>query len=85
MLLRIQVMKSVLFSVERFWTQIFFLPRGVLHRSERIYQSYFWSAGSRITRKSLVAWNKLCQHLIKGHWDLRSSGVEHDSSSTVSI
>lgn len=57
---RVQLIKSVLFAVTNYWLQCFPLPKGVLHNIEAICRSFLWSNSDTVTRKSPVAWEKVC-------------------------
>lgn len=40
---RLQLLSAVLMSVQRYWAQIFNLPKGVIHQIESICRSFLWS------------------------------------------
>ncbi|XP_019253989.1 PREDICTED: uncharacterized protein LOC109232696 [Nicotiana attenuata] len=43
-----------------YWSQLFLIPSKVLKTIEAYCGSYVWSGVNTITRRSLVAWDKLC-------------------------
>ncbi|XP_019224302.1 PREDICTED: uncharacterized protein LOC109205989 [Nicotiana attenuata] len=57
---RVQLVQSVLFGVQAFWAQIFILPAKVIKVVEGICRSYVWSGTNEITKKALMAWDKVC-------------------------
>ncbi|XP_075083648.1 uncharacterized protein LOC142167383 [Nicotiana tabacum] len=57
---RIQLVQSVLFGIQAYWSQLFLIPRKVLKTIEAYCRSYVWSGSNVITRRSLVAWEKMC-------------------------
>ncbi|XP_058782828.1 uncharacterized protein LOC131657447 [Vicia villosa] len=57
---RIQLIKSVLFSISNFWLQCLPIPKAVIGRVEAICRSFLWSGTDTITRKSPVSWQKVC-------------------------
>lgn len=57
---RVQLLKSVLFSIQIFWSQIFLLPKNILLLIERICRTFLWTCGVEVTKKALIAWEKLC-------------------------
>ncbi|XP_060212233.1 uncharacterized protein LOC132639857 [Lycium barbarum] len=57
---RIQLIKSVLFGIQAFWAQLFIFPAKVLKLLEAHYRSYLWSGSGTITKKALVAWERVC-------------------------
>lgn len=62
---RLQLVKAVLLSIQRFWSCIFPIPVGVAKRVEGICRSYLWS-GNIDGKKSLVAWKQVCQSFLRG-------------------
>ncbi|XP_019245984.1 PREDICTED: uncharacterized protein LOC109225688 [Nicotiana attenuata] len=57
---RIQLVQSVLFGIQAYWSQLFLIPSKVLKTIEAYCRSYIWSRVNTITRRSLVAWEKMC-------------------------
>lgn len=57
---RAQLIKAVLASMQACWAQVFILPQKVIKLIESICQSYLWSGSATITRRALVAWEKVC-------------------------
>lgn len=48
---RIQLIKSVLLSIQIYWSQIFVFPKKVIHLIEAIYRKFLWSGGVEVTKK----------------------------------
>nr|XP_016468578.1 PREDICTED: uncharacterized protein LOC107791096 [Nicotiana tabacum] len=57
---RVQLVQSVIFGIQAYWAQLFILPAKVLKMIEALCRSYIWSGTNTITRKALVAWEKIC-------------------------
>nr|XP_016443141.1 PREDICTED: uncharacterized protein LOC107768523 [Nicotiana tabacum] len=57
---RCQLVQSVLFGIQAYWTQLFFLPTKVAKLIEGYCRSYLWSGTYTITKKALVAWSRVC-------------------------
>ncbi|XP_019240555.1 PREDICTED: uncharacterized protein LOC109220547 [Nicotiana attenuata] len=57
---RVHLVQSVLFEVQAFWAQIFILPAKVIKVVEGICRSYVWSGTNAITKRALIAWDKVC-------------------------
>ncbi|XP_019263543.1 PREDICTED: uncharacterized protein LOC109241273 [Nicotiana attenuata] len=57
---RMQLVQSVLFGIQAYWSQLFLIPSKVLKTIEAYCRIYVWSGVNVITRRSLVAWDKLC-------------------------
>lgn len=63
---RIQVIKSVLFSNQIFWAQIFVMPKKVIRCIESICRKFLWFGGVDTSRKALIAWETLCWPKVAG-------------------
>ncbi|XP_049403702.1 uncharacterized protein LOC125867303 [Solanum stenotomum] len=57
---RIQLVQTVIFGIQSYWAQLFLLPTKVVKTIEAYCRSYVWSGVSTITKKALVAWDKIC-------------------------
>ncbi|XP_019234713.1 PREDICTED: uncharacterized protein LOC109215147 [Nicotiana attenuata] len=57
---RSQLIQTVLFGIQAYWSQLFVIPSKVLSTIEAYCRSYLWSGTNTITRKALVAWEKVC-------------------------
>ncbi|XP_060180731.1 uncharacterized protein LOC132610456 [Lycium barbarum] len=57
---RVQLVQSVLFGIQAYWAQIFVLPTKVMKIIEAHCRSYVWSGVNTITKRALVAWDKVC-------------------------
>lgn len=57
---RAQLINSVLFAVSNFWLQCIPLPKEVIKRINAICRSFLWSGGDKLTRKSPIAWKRVC-------------------------
>ncbi|XP_070030103.1 uncharacterized protein [Nicotiana sylvestris] len=57
---RVQLVKSVLFGIQSYCAQLFIIPAKVMKAIEGYCRSYIWSGTNEITKKSLVAWSKIC-------------------------
>ncbi|XP_019224156.1 PREDICTED: uncharacterized protein LOC109205855 [Nicotiana attenuata] len=53
---RIQLVQSVLFGIQAYWSQLFLIPSKVLKTIEAYCRSYVWSGVNVITRRSLASW-----------------------------
>ena len=58
---RLQLIKSVLFGMQSYWAQIFILPNKVVKMLESVCRTYLWTGQGAISKKSLVAWDIICQ------------------------
>ena len=57
---RVQLAKSILFSVQAYWTSLFILPKSIIRMVEQTLRSFIWK-GSELSRGGAkVAWKDLC-------------------------
>ncbi|XP_075080594.1 uncharacterized protein LOC142166077 [Nicotiana tabacum] len=57
---RLQLSKSVLLSIQSFWSQIFPLPKKIRQGIETICKRFLWTGETETKAKALVAWRQLC-------------------------
>ncbi|XP_060216801.1 uncharacterized protein LOC132644239 [Lycium barbarum] len=57
---RIQLIKAMLFGVQAYWAQLFLLPKKVMKLIEAVCRSYLWTGEATISKRALVAWDKVC-------------------------
>ncbi|XP_058750883.1 uncharacterized protein LOC131623906 [Vicia villosa] len=58
---RLQLIKSVSFSIANYWMVCFPIPKNVISKIDALCRSYFWTGKDSISRKSLVAWSLVCK------------------------
>nr|XP_016516148.1 PREDICTED: uncharacterized protein LOC107832785 [Nicotiana tabacum] len=46
--------------IQAYWSQLFIIPVKVLKLIEAYCRSYLWSGANTITKKALVAWERIC-------------------------
>lgn len=57
---RLQLIQSVLISIQTFWSQIFVLPKKVIQMLEVVLRRYLWTGKAVMSREALLAWEKVC-------------------------
>ena len=57
---RAQLFKTVLFGVQAYWAQLFIIPAKIIKLIEGLCRSYLWSGVGYVTKKALIAWDKVC-------------------------
>uniref|UniRef100_M1A0M8 Reverse transcriptase n=1 Tax=Solanum tuberosum TaxID=4113 RepID=M1A0M8_SOLTU len=57
---RVQLVQVVLFGIQSYWAQLFPLPSKVLKTIEAYCRSYVWTGANTISKKALIAWDKIC-------------------------
>lgn len=55
-----QLVRTVIFGIQAYWAQMFVLPAKVMKLIQAYCRSYIWSGMNVITKKALVAWEKMC-------------------------
>jgi len=57
---RVQLINSLLFSIQVFWASLFLLPGQVIKNMEQIMKSFLWSGSDMRTTGAKVAWDQVC-------------------------
>jgi hypothetical protein len=63
---RLQLIKSVLFSIQVYWSSIFILPCSTLRKIESILAAFLWRGTSLTTSGAKVAWHSVCYPMKEG-------------------
>jgi hypothetical protein len=63
---RLQLIKSVLFSIQVYWSAIFILPCATIKKMESILAAFLWKGTTLTTTGAKVAWNAVCYPLHEG-------------------
>lgn len=58
---RVQLIKSVLFFIQTFWSQVFVLPKKIYKQIVATCQKFLWTGETEGSNKALIAWDTLCQ------------------------
>lgn len=53
------MIKSVLFGIQVYWSQIFVLPQRVLKMVQQACMIFLWTSRAETSRQALVAWEKI--------------------------
>ncbi|XP_059302033.1 uncharacterized protein LOC132053962 [Lycium ferocissimum] len=67
---RVQLVQIVLFGFQAFWAQLFVIPAKVPKLIDGYCRSYIWSGANEITKKSLIAWDRVCMPKASGGLNL---------------
>ena len=57
---RLQLIKSILFSLQNFWCRIFLLPKGVMKRICQLCAGFLWRGNEHNARGAKVSWEEIC-------------------------
>jgi hypothetical protein len=57
---RLQLLSSVLYSLQVYWTNIFILPKKVINAIEQKFNRFLWNGKDIEAAKAKVAWNDIC-------------------------
>lgn len=60
---RVQLVQSVLFGVQSYWTQLFLIPSKILKLIDGYCRSFIWSGANVITKKSRVLGKNVLPYL----------------------
>jgi hypothetical protein len=70
---RLQLLSSVLLSLQVFWAKVFILPKRVIRLIEQKLNRFLWS-GRDTKAHATVAWSKVC--VPKKEWGLGIKSIE---------
>lgn len=77
---RIQLVRSVIMSIQSFWSQIFYLPKKVLKLLNVAYCKFIWAGDWKGVKKRLVSWEIMCLPKICGGWNFRDMNYWNKAS-----
>ena len=63
---RLQLIKSVLFSIQVYWSSLFILPCSIIAKIEGILSAFLWKGTSMAHVGAKVAWKSICYPLTEG-------------------
>lgn len=63
---RLQLIRAVLLNVQTYWSQVFLIPKKVLHIIQMACRCFLWSGSAGVTKRALVAWERLCLPKVNG-------------------
>jgi hypothetical protein len=69
---RLQLIQSILFSIQMYWSSIFILPKKVIKAIEHHFNHYLWQGKSTGRGGIRVAWDKVCLPKREGGLGLKS-------------
>ncbi|XP_062143952.1 uncharacterized protein LOC133851525 [Alnus glutinosa] len=72
--MRLQLISSILFSLQVFWARVFILPKKVIRLIEQKFNRFLWS-GKDTKAKAKVAWDKVCFPKSEGGLGLRKLDI----------
>lgn len=61
-----QLKKSVLASVQLYWSSIFIIQKTVLKKIESVLAAFLWTGGDSNRYKAKVAWKEVCKPVEAG-------------------
>ncbi|KAL6551480.1 hypothetical protein OROGR_007634 [Orobanche gracilis] len=63
---RLQLVNSVLYAIQQYWSRIFLFPKKVMRAIEGICRRFLWSGEAGESMKSPIAWDSLCRSKKEG-------------------
>ena len=62
---RLQLIKSVLFAIQSYWSAHFILPKGIVNQLQSIFSRFLWN-GNLVGKKAKVAWGNVTKPIEEG-------------------
>ncbi|GJW24413.1 RNA-directed DNA polymerase, eukaryota, reverse transcriptase zinc-binding domain protein, partial [Tanacetum coccineum] len=69
---RLQLVQSVLSSMQVFWSSVFILPKTIAYDIERIMRDFVWNYGEFKRGKAKVNWDIVCKPKVEGGLGIKS-------------
>ncbi|GKA30765.1 RNA-directed DNA polymerase, eukaryota, reverse transcriptase zinc-binding domain protein [Tanacetum coccineum] len=63
---RLQLIASILSSMQVYWASVFILPKSVIKDIDKLLKGFFWCQGELSKGKAKVAWNQVCKSKEEG-------------------
>ena len=68
---RLQLIKSVLYSIQNFWCRHFILPKGVLKKINQLCLDFFWKRREQPAKGARISWDTICYPKSEGGLGLK--------------
>ncbi|OMO78705.1 reverse transcriptase [Corchorus capsularis] len=72
---RLQLIQSVLFSIQNFWCQSFMLPGAVIKKVNQLCSSFFWKGTSTNAKGARVSWDWISHPKSEGGLSLKNMTI----------
>ncbi|KAJ6978454.1 hypothetical protein NC653_026761 [Populus alba x Populus x berolinensis] len=82
---RLQLIQSVLFSIQVYWSSMFILPCSTIRKIESILASFLWKGSSLSTTGSKVSWSSICYPLQEGGLAIKSLKIWNQAATLKHI
>ena len=69
---RLQLITSVLASIQVFWSSLFILPLNVCEAIDKLFKRFLWNRGESASGKASVAWKDVCKAKSQGGLGIKS-------------
>ncbi|GAB2268310.1 hypothetical protein Dimus_038709 [Dionaea muscipula] len=71
---RVQLVKSILMSIQLYWSQIFLISKVVARKVESLCRAFIWAGNALSKHKALVKWDEVCVGKKYGGLDIMRIG-----------
>ncbi|XP_028118147.1 uncharacterized protein LOC114315744 [Camellia sinensis] len=72
---RAQLIQTILFSMQVYWSSLFILPRKVVREIENLLRAFLWSGVDLKKHSAKIAWDKVCAPKSEGGLGFKSLEV----------
>jgi hypothetical protein len=74
---RLQLIKSVLCSLQIYWASIFLIPCNVIEDIERLMNNFLWANDLNVKGKVRVKWTDVCRPKNQGGLGIKSLKIRN--------
>lgn len=69
---RAQLIQTILFSMQVYWSSLFILPKKVIKEIEYLFRAFLWSGTDLRKHSAKIAWDIVCTHKKEGGLGFKS-------------
>ena len=77
---RLQLIASVLYSIQLYWCSLFIIPKYTISKIEQLFGSFLWYGNSGSARRAEIKWESVCLPKQEGGLGLRHVKDLNDSN-----
>ncbi|GKB49651.1 RNA-directed DNA polymerase, eukaryota, reverse transcriptase zinc-binding domain protein [Tanacetum coccineum] len=72
---RVQLIASILSSMQNYWASVFLLPKQVIYEINKMLKGFLWCQGELANGKANVSWETVCKPKNQGGLGIKDLGV----------
>ena len=69
---RLQLVQTVLYTIQNYWCRQFLLPKSVLKKLNQLCSNFFWNGSTNAGKRARVSWKDICYPKAEGGLGLKN-------------